>query len=130
DEQAVFTLHDVGTKCRLTCSYRNKVIGAGGRLFRSPMPNPPAARSRRDTALLLRRKRECLPGRNGDGDEPRIDCLQSENGAAAAKNRSGQYLRRWPRRGTHLRTDAARMLGRVARFIALTTKVSPFPHWN
>ena len=28
DEQAVFTLHDVGTRCRLTCSYRNKVIEA------------------------------------------------------------------------------------------------------
>ncbi|MDX8494898.1 hypothetical protein RFN29_25390 [Mesorhizobium sp. VK22B] len=28
NEQAVFTLHDVGTRCRLTCSYRNKVIEA------------------------------------------------------------------------------------------------------
>jgi hypothetical protein len=28
EEQAVFTLHDVGTRCRLTCSYRNKVIEA------------------------------------------------------------------------------------------------------
>lgn len=28
DEQAVFTLHDVGTRCRLTCSYRNKIIEA------------------------------------------------------------------------------------------------------
>ncbi|MDX8509305.1 hypothetical protein RFM40_28690 [Mesorhizobium sp. VK22E] len=28
DEQAVFTLYDVGTRCRLTCSYRNKVIEA------------------------------------------------------------------------------------------------------
>ncbi|WP_192247424.1 hypothetical protein [Mesorhizobium silamurunense] len=27
-EQAVFMLHDVGTRCRLTCSYRNKVIEA------------------------------------------------------------------------------------------------------
>lgn len=28
NEQAVFTLHDVGTRCRLNCSYRNKVIEA------------------------------------------------------------------------------------------------------
>ncbi|WP_189350126.1 MULTISPECIES: hypothetical protein [unclassified Mesorhizobium] len=28
DEQALFTLQDVGIKCRLTCSYRNKVIEA------------------------------------------------------------------------------------------------------
>ncbi|MBZ9658513.1 hypothetical protein LB523_05605 [Mesorhizobium sp. ESP-6-4] len=28
DEQAVFTPHDAGTRCRLTCSYRNKVIAA------------------------------------------------------------------------------------------------------
>lgn len=28
EEQAVFTLHDVGTRCRLTCGYRNKVIEA------------------------------------------------------------------------------------------------------
>lgn len=28
NEQAVFTLLDVGPKCRLTCSYRNKVIEA------------------------------------------------------------------------------------------------------
>ena len=28
DEQAVFTLHDAGTKCRLTCSYRDKVVEA------------------------------------------------------------------------------------------------------
>lgn len=28
DEQATFTLHDVGTKCRLICSYRNKVVEA------------------------------------------------------------------------------------------------------
>ncbi|MCV3209338.1 hypothetical protein OHD62_23305 [Mesorhizobium sp. YC-39] len=28
DEQATFTLYDMGKKCRLTCSYRNKVIEA------------------------------------------------------------------------------------------------------
>ena len=28
DEQAVFTLHDAGTRCKLSCSYRNKVIEA------------------------------------------------------------------------------------------------------
>ncbi|WFP74832.1 hypothetical protein [Mesorhizobium sp. WSM4906] len=28
NEPAVFTLQDVGTRCRLTCSYRNKVIEA------------------------------------------------------------------------------------------------------
>lgn len=28
DEQAVFTLHEAGTKCRLTCSFRDKVIEA------------------------------------------------------------------------------------------------------
>ncbi|WP_193771567.1 hypothetical protein [Mesorhizobium sp. M2E.F.Ca.ET.219.01.1.1] len=28
DEQAVFTPQNVGTRCRLTCSYRNKVIAA------------------------------------------------------------------------------------------------------
>ncbi|MDX8534382.1 hypothetical protein RFM41_24980 [Mesorhizobium sp. VK25A] len=28
EEQAVFTLHDVGARCRLTCIYRNKVVEA------------------------------------------------------------------------------------------------------
>ncbi|TRC93715.1 hypothetical protein FJV76_03170 [Mesorhizobium sp. WSM4303] len=28
DEQAIFTLHDTGTRCRLTCSYRDNTIEA------------------------------------------------------------------------------------------------------
>ncbi|MDX8520814.1 hypothetical protein RFN30_21520 [Mesorhizobium sp. VK23D] len=89
----MFTLQDVGTRCRLTCSYRNKVIEAEEDDYFEALCQ---IRKQLEVEGILPfcygASYNIFPEGDFDRDESWIGGLQGENGGASQRERLSQYI--------------------------------------